>query len=205
MFQCVSNVNCMEEEGKRGDEEVITVVIYKTAGGYGSEREDADTNSNLQTQRPVLWIKLNILTAERDQLKKHKKELQRFIQLGWILFSSSIYKISTEKKSWTESRQACRERGAELVIINSREEQDFINILRTSRKSWIGLNDRDREGEWKWVDDTPLIAEYWFSGEPNDKDEHCVITGEGSDPVRTWADYPCKSKFIWICEKTIFF
>ncbi|KAI5087686.1 CD209 antigen-like protein C [Silurus meridionalis] len=195
----------MEEEGKRGDEEVITVVIYKTAGGYGSEREDADTNSNLQTQRPVLWIKLNILTAERDQLKKHKKELQRFIQLGWILFSSSIYKISTEKKSWTESRQACRERGAELVIINSREEQDFINILRTSRKSWIGLNDRDREGEWKWVDDTPLIAEYWFSGEPNDKDEHCVITGEGSDPVRTWADYPCKSKFIWICEKTIFF
>ncbi|KAF7686739.1 hypothetical protein HF521_015132 [Silurus meridionalis] len=83
----------MEEEGKRGDEEVITVVIYKTAGGYGSEREDADTNSNLQTQRP-----------------------------GWILFSSSIYKISTEKKSWTESRQACRERGAELVLVQWRTQ-----------------------------------------------------------------------------------
>ncbi|KAF5894271.1 C-type lectin domain family 4 member E-like isoform X1, partial [Clarias magur] len=93
---------------------------------------------------------------ERDQLRREGKELQRFIKLGWTYSSSSVYIISSEKKSWTESRQNCRERGADLVIINSKEEQEFITTQVSSRRAWIGLSDRDTEGKWKWVDDTPL-------------------------------------------------
>ncbi|XP_046698541.1 C-type lectin domain family 4 member E-like [Silurus meridionalis] len=122
---------------------------------------------------------------------------------GWTHFSTSIYYTSTGAKSWTESRQDCRERGADLVVINSKEEQEFISKLRKNRRAWIGLNDRDREGEWKWVDDTQLTIEYWLKGEPNSNggEEDCAVTGEGSDPVRNWADYPCNTEFIWICEK----
>ncbi len=42
---------------------------------------------------------------------------------GWIYYQSNLYFISTEKKSWTESRRHCTERGADLTIINNREEQ----------------------------------------------------------------------------------
>jgi len=43
---------------------------------------------------------------------------------GWIYYQSSLYFISSvnEKKNWTESRRYCRERGADLIIINNRLE-----------------------------------------------------------------------------------
>jgi hypothetical protein len=42
---------------------------------------------------------------------------------GWKKFECSCYFISTEKKTWEKSREDCLERGTDLVIINSKEEQ----------------------------------------------------------------------------------
>ncbi|KAF5892648.1 C-type lectin domain family 4 member M-like isoform X2, partial [Clarias magur] len=114
--------------------------------------------NNLSIEKDQIHTSCNNLTIERDQLQRDIEEIQRFFKLGWVYFNTSVYNISTEKKNWTESKQACRERGADLVIINSREEQEFINKLLGRRVAWIGLSDREREGEWKWVDDTPLMT-----------------------------------------------
>ncbi|KAF4071630.1 hypothetical protein AMELA_G00275540 [Ameiurus melas] len=83
---------------------------------------------------------------------------------------------------------------------------EFISKILSSRNAWIGLNDRAREGEWKWVDGTPLNTGFWGKGEPNSAvgDEDCVVTREKTDPFGYWADYPCNDQFIWICEKTVF-
>uniref|UniRef100_A0A8B9GS29 C-type lectin domain-containing protein n=1 Tax=Astyanax mexicanus TaxID=7994 RepID=A0A8B9GS29_ASTMX len=119
---------------------------------------------------------------------------------GWIDFSSSIYYVSAEKKSWTESRDDCRKREADLVIINSREEQvsERERERESERKAWIGLSDGETEGVWKWVDGSELITKFWITGEPNGKgDEDCALTD------RYWADYPCNSQFNWICEKIL--
>ncbi len=42
---------------------------------------------------------------------------------GWVRFNNSLYYISSLKKSWQESRNDCLQRGADLVIINSKKEQ----------------------------------------------------------------------------------
>lgn len=46
-----------------------------------------------------------------------------YILRNWTYFNHSVYYISSIKKSWKDSREDCLQRTADLVIINSREEQ----------------------------------------------------------------------------------
>lgn len=44
-------------------------------------------------------------------------------QLGWRKLNESCYFFSTLTKNWTLSRQHCKSKGGDLVVINSKEEQ----------------------------------------------------------------------------------
>ncbi|KAM9449839.1 uncharacterized protein Hap1MRO34_022300 [Clarias gariepinus] len=172
------------------------------------ERDQLQTsNKNLTIERDQLQTSTKNLTIERDLCKSdYKPALSDFVKQGWRFFSSSIHYISTEEKNWTESRQDCKERGADLVIINSKEEWEFIKQMGDYHQAWIGLSDRDTEGDWKWVDGTKHIIdnEYWYKGEPNDQDnnEDCGEIWQFSDK-KAWNDRPCYWKSRWICEKHV--
>ncbi|XP_054471830.1 CD209 antigen-like protein A [Anoplopoma fimbria] len=112
--------------------------------------------------------KLSSVSEERDQLNdeltkvtKVMERLQRLCQqkktcpAGWRMFSCSCYLLSEESASWDESRQDCRDKGSDLVIVDTLEEQEFLTSL-IRKSSWIGLSDRDNEGTWTWIDGTPL-------------------------------------------------
>uniref|UniRef100_A0A3Q1JI12 C-type lectin domain-containing protein n=1 Tax=Anabas testudineus TaxID=64144 RepID=A0A3Q1JI12_ANATE len=126
---------------------------------------------------------------------------------GWTKSCSSCYFLSTESGSWTTGREDCRTRGADLVVIHSAEEQTFISTF-TNTRTWIGLNDRDNEGTWKWVDGTLLTVTYWASNNPNNGEgraewgeEDCVeiFGGQSSE----WNDLSCEASRRWICEKPV--
>uniref|UniRef100_A0A3B4BX13 C-type lectin domain-containing protein n=1 Tax=Pygocentrus nattereri TaxID=42514 RepID=A0A3B4BX13_PYGNA len=149
----------------------------------------------------VLWVKFNNLTIDRDQLQTSYTNLtveRDQLETSYTnltterdqCFRDSFYYISTENKSWSESRQFCTERGADLLIINSREEQEFISEAFGSSEAWIGLRDVDTEGVWKWLSSA--------------HDADCAVTGykyTGSERVSTWADYSCDRPAVGICEK----
>uniref|UniRef100_W5K5L4 C-type lectin domain-containing protein n=1 Tax=Astyanax mexicanus TaxID=7994 RepID=W5K5L4_ASTMX len=119
---------------------------------------------------------------------------------GWKYFSSSIYYITAVKTNWEKSRDDCRKRGADLLIINSREEQFGRN------EAWLGLTDAVTEGVWKWVDGSALTTEFWAKGEPNNyENDDCAITGfkKASSNILVWADFPCGHPVFGICEKRL--
>uniref|UniRef100_A0A673YA22 C-type lectin domain-containing protein n=1 Tax=Salmo trutta TaxID=8032 RepID=A0A673YA22_SALTR len=178
------------------------------------ERDQLQTRyNNLTEERNQLQTRYNTLSEERDRLQNLLYGLESWkikcdhCQEGWRYFDSSLYFLSTEKKNWEESRQDCLERGADLVMINSREEQTFLFNLHL--KAWIGLTDSVTEGTWKWVDGTTLTTGYWRAGQPDHGglfygQEDCVEIYYGQDdPVKTWNDDKCGTNHNWICEKAM--
>uniref|UniRef100_A0A672N0J6 C-type lectin domain-containing protein n=1 Tax=Sinocyclocheilus grahami TaxID=75366 RepID=A0A672N0J6_SINGR len=113
------------------------------------------------------------------------------------VLNNFFYFVSPEWKSWNESRRFCTERGADLTIINSRKEQEFIQKISGGAGVWIGLTDIDVEGQWKWADGITLTSGFWGTGEPNgQRGENCIASYPSG-----WYDYPCSNAFKWICEK----
>ncbi|XP_036418070.1 C-type lectin domain family 10 member A-like [Colossoma macropomum] len=102
---------------------------------------------NFTAGRETLLSSIRNLTEERDQLKSSYQNLteERDQKNRWLdklrledlkKFGSSYYYFSTDRKSWSEARRDCRERGADLVIINSREEQEFIKNEKQICLDW---------------------------------------------------------------------
>ncbi|XP_071263142.1 CD209 antigen-like protein E isoform X1 [Salvelinus alpinus] len=165
-------------------------------------------SDSLTEERDQLPTRYNNLTKERDQLQRENDDfMEKFSNLGWNKFESCWYFVSTERETWSESREDCLEREADLVIINSREEQTYLFSLK--KGVWIGLTDSETEGSWKWVDGTPLNTSYWGSNEPskvgdhsNNQEKDCVELRDGKDqPEKIWNDSKCDKKLNWICEK----
>ncbi|KAG9259861.1 CD209 antigen-like protein C [Astyanax mexicanus] len=173
--------------------------------------------TNLTAARDQLQTSYTNLTAEKDQLQtsytnrtaglqRKLSSLEKAFVEGWRYFSSSVYYISTEKKSWSGSREDCRGKGADLVIINSREEQEFVDSLSVCKDAavFIGLTDQETEGIWKWVDGSEPTTLYWMSGQPNNggwTKQDCVVTGPQLG--KRWNDKPCQNLQYWICEKKL--
>ncbi|XP_050924431.1 CD209 antigen-like protein E isoform X5 [Lates calcarifer] len=137
-------------------------------------------------------------------------------ETGWEQHGGQCYYFSTRRSSWKESRSFCKRRGGDLVKIDSREEQSFLE--KTVRKKmdhdedlfWIGLTDSKTEGEWLWVDDSPLNTSlsFWMTWEPDnwtvdDPDgENCARIGAIRDyDLIRWYDRSCKVNQKYICEK----
>ncbi|XP_064782795.1 C-type lectin domain family 4 member A-like isoform X1 [Oncorhynchus masou masou] len=175
--------------------------LYKT--NTTAERDQLQTKyNNLTEERDQLQTRYNNLTTERDRLQNLLCE-RTCCSDGWKKFECSCYFISSEEKTWEKSRQDCLERGTDLVIINSKEEQEF--LFHFKKRVWIGLTDRETEETWKWVDGTPLTTEYWYDPQPDNAgstgEEDCVEIHKDQSPLTAWNDLSCDCKLNWICEK----
>ncbi|XP_042588429.1 CD209 antigen-like protein C isoform X1 [Cyprinus carpio] len=211
--ELLTKINNLTEEG----DQLLTKITNLT-----EERDQLLTMiTNLTEERDQLLTKITNLTEERDKLIiKNKNLLNKTDQLinqlsilgkddKWFYYQSSFYYMSNETKSWTESRQDCLKKGADLIIINSSEEQDFVKNNTVNREFWIGVTDSDVEDRWKWVDGSTLTSGFWVSSggikEPGGgTKENCAVTYLKAHPnLLGWHDVKCNDAYQWICEKSI--
>ncbi|XP_047440406.1 asialoglycoprotein receptor 1-like isoform X2 [Mugil cephalus] len=181
-------------------------------------------HKNLTADKDQLQARYNALRKEKVQLEANYSRLEAgrgqqqrslnkmmgkvrgmLCQKNWTKFDTSCYLVSSQKKNWTASREACMAEGADLLVIESFGEQIFVNgLLKKGENAWIGLTDSIEEGSWLWVDGTPLTTEYWQRGQPNDyhRNQDCgeYVQMSATDGGK-WNDDGCFADQMWICEK----
>uniref|UniRef100_A0A671TKQ9 C-type lectin domain-containing protein n=1 Tax=Sparus aurata TaxID=8175 RepID=A0A671TKQ9_SPAAU len=192
--------------------------LQTSYNNLAEERDQLQTSYyNLTDERDQLQTSYNNLTEERDQLQTSyynlTNERDRLQERVEVLTKDKnnlqgnsypyFYYVSSTKKTWQQSRDDCRQKGADLMIINSKEEQDFAN--RFKKYMWIGLIDSEREGTWKWVDGTLLTKRfsYWASGEPNGRTHENCGDIKNYDAEKSWNDESCSHSLYWVCEKKL--
>ncbi|MBN3306093.1 COL10 protein, partial [Amia calva] len=122
--------------------------------------------------------------------------------LGIKETEEKFYLIIKEAKKYKDALTNCRLRGGTLAMPKDEET----NLLITSSISqaglsrvFIGLHDSDKEGQFMYVDNTPLQNfTGWSPGEPNNAavNENCVeMVNTGS-----WNDVECDLTIYFVCE-----
>uniref|UniRef100_A0A8C4EH36 C-type lectin domain-containing protein n=1 Tax=Dicentrarchus labrax TaxID=13489 RepID=A0A8C4EH36_DICLA len=108
-------------------------------------------------------------------------------EYGWEQHGRQCYYFSTNYFTWSNSRDECRQKGGDLVQIDSREEQ----VKHTAAGSC------KKEGTWLWVDGSPLNERFDCY-----KYIFCQM-GEkaGAPDLKCWFDESCKYAHRSICEK----
>uniref|UniRef100_A0A8D2E091 Fc epsilon receptor II n=1 Tax=Sciurus vulgaris TaxID=55149 RepID=A0A8D2E091_SCIVU len=157
---------------------------------------------------------LNQRRAASDSLEKLQEEVEKLwmqilVSKGsacntcperWLHFQQKCYYFGKGAKRWVQARFTCSDLEGRLVSVHSQEEQDFLTKHADKRGSWIGLRDLDLEGEFIWMDGSPVGYSNWNPREPNNQDqgEDCVMMrGSGK-----WNDASCRSQLdAWVCER----
>lgn len=111
--------------------------------------------------------------------------------------------------TWEEAQEYCVSQGGALVKIdNSDENNDLVELVTEDGSIWIGANDRDTEGDFRWTDGSEVTGDnaHWQAEQPNDSEgkEDCAVLHSGGGD---WNDVDCAStKFAdlgitIVCEK----
>ncbi|XP_021026341.1 CD209 antigen-like protein D isoform X2 [Mus caroli] len=171
----------------------------------------SDISSRLRTKFGIKSLAVSKVPSSEVQNKIYQELMQLKAEVhdglcqpcprDWTFFNGSCYFFSKSQRNWNNSITACQELGAQLVIIETDEEQTFLQQTSKARgPTWMGLSDMHNEATWHWVDGSPLspsFTQYWNRGEPNNVgDEDCAeFSGNG------WNDLRCDNSLFWICKK----
>ncbi|XP_019633711.1 PREDICTED: C-type lectin domain family 4 member M-like isoform X2 [Branchiostoma belcheri] len=159
----------------------------------------------------------------KRKLSSVKERLQTYTvygtcEDGYQLKYRKCYKAFDIRKTWTHASAYCKRQGVggNLAMPKDRNINDFLIQLKNAKSSkwafWFGLNDRQREGKWKWNDGTSLGSyNYWSPIEPNNggksfwgqykNPEDCAEYFRKKWKKSNWNDAPCHLLRYFICER----
>ena len=100
---------------------------------------------------------------------------------GAVVFGDRAFLIVQEDIPWHEARKRCEEMGGHLAMIKDSETHEFIKARKRMKRLWLGATDEHLEGDWRWIDGTPMDFDGWAGNQPFNMmgREHYMEIGPG--------------------------
>ena len=111
--------------------------------------------------------------------------------------------IPPESRTWADARKACLAMKGDLSSILSNEEHDHVakELDRLGvETAWIGLSDRNHEGDYRWSDKFMFNYSNWGANEPNGGTAENCIHMMRSYKNRRWNDLSCSQSRRFVCK-----
>jgi len=85
-----------------------------------------------------------------------------------FVYNGNRYRLTNGTKTWTQAQAEAQSAGGNLVTINNAAEETWLKqTFGESQKFWIGLNDAQTEGQFRWANGDPVTYTNWAPNEPN--------------------------------------
>ncbi|XP_062928282.1 C-type lectin Cal-like [Mobula hypostoma] len=112
-------------------------------------------------------------------------------EIGWFVYqpTRSCYHCFTTLKTWKDAEFSCnREKHyGHLASVTSYEHNNIISkvvhkVNKNNQYVWIGLKDSSKNGNFRWIDQSPSCYMNWDEGRPvhYDRNRHCVFANYNS-------------------------
>jgi serine/threonine protein kinase len=111
------------------------------------------------------------------------------------------YKYYPPPMSWKKAEMVCRSLGGSLPIIKTVDDNRAVvetlaaaEAANERRSCWLGCSDEVKEGEWRWLDGSPVPpGGFWREGEPDNRDGvedfgAMLVTFEKGEFKTQWTD-----------------
>ncbi|KAF7658318.1 hypothetical protein LDENG_00014280 [Lucifuga dentata] len=172
------------------------------------------------------------LKKEADKLRRERDNLERMMDFifdfenfpvkefcpqkkcrpcreGWIHFQEMcylFYNLDSPWLSWDKSRQYCKSRGSDLVVVESLGKQKFISnhteyYYDKYHGYWIGLH-QPAEKNWLWIDGSNDTLGYWIT-EPLGESGPCAVMIPDRNVTASWDKANCIMNNKFICESKV--
>ena len=120
---------------------------------------------------------------------------------GWVKWRQSCYSLLPEKMNWMQAGEACKRLGSNLIVLDSKEENDFIFewAVEGNGGLWIGCTDAAQEGVWLCEGQLAKFTNWRKHSPRNSTDLNCARVTIYS--LGVWSDNKvCQQHKLAVCE-----
>lgn len=132
-------------------------LVIKLDGNPVAAKRPNDEKKELNKAKARVFLKelLDIGEVQEPIIKPPEK-------IVWVINPTNGHAYARiQCQDWHDAQHKAIKEGAHLVSINNEEEQFWIDVIFGRASFWIGLNDVEKESEWRWDSGEPVTYTNW--------------------------------------------